>query len=123
MPGKDNALGRVKFLFPNSYDIYLHDTPDKSLFKKKDRAISHGCIRVQDPLGLARFILKNQSEWTGEKIQAAMNSNKEQHVKVNREMPVYITYYTAWIDENGLMNFRNDEYGHDETTSARMFIK
>ena len=122
LPGKDNALGRVKFLFPNSYDIYLHDTPDKSLFKKKDRAISHGCIRVQDPLGLAQFILKNQSEWTGEKIQAAMNSNKEQHVKVNREMPVYITYYTAWIDENGLMNFRNDEYGHDGKTALRMFL-
>jgi L,D-transpeptidase YcbB len=122
LPGRENALGRVKFLFPNSYDIYLHDTPDKTLFNKKNRAISHGCIRVENPIGLAQFILKNQSEWTTEKIRSAMNSNTEQHVKVSREVPVYITYYTAWVDENGLMNFRNDVYGNDAKTALRMFL-
>lgn len=123
LPGKENALGKVKFLFPNSYDIYLHDTPDKSLFNKKDRALSHGCIRVQNPEALAQYILKNQSEWTPEKIRTAMNANKEQHVKVSRQVPVYVTYYTAWVDEKGQMNFRNDVYGHDQGTRSRMFTR
>ena len=123
LPGKDNALGNVKFLFPNRFDIYLHDTPEKSLFNKKDRALSHGCIRVKDPLSLAEFILNNQTGWTKEKISSAMNGDKEEHVKVSREVPVMITYHTAWVDENGQLNFRNDEYGHDEKTASRMFVR
>ncbi len=123
MPGRDNAMGQVKFLFPNSYDIYLHDTPDKSLFSQQERALSHGCIRVQDPLALAQFVLKNQQEWTPEKISSSMNGSQEQTVKVNQQKPVYITYYTAWVDENGHMNFRNDVYGHDNGTRSRMFVR
>lgn len=123
LPGIDNALGNVKFLFPNRFDIYLHDTPEKSLFNKKDRALSHGCIRVKDPLSLAEFILNNQTGWTKEKISSAMNGDKEEHVKVSREVPVMITYHTAWVDENGQLNFRNDEYGHDEKTASRMFVR
>lgn len=123
VPGKNNALGQVKFLFPNSYDIYLHDTPDKTLFAQKNRALSHGCIRVADAEKLAQYLLRNQSEWSQDKIHAAMNSNKTQTVNIKNEEPVYITYYTAWVDETGTLNFRNDIYGHDKETSERMFKK
>jgi murein L,D-transpeptidase YcbB/YkuD len=121
LPGKDNALGKVKFLFPNSFDIYLHDTPDKSLFAQKNRALSHGCIRVADPLSLAQFILGDQGDWTKEKIMQAMNSDKEQTVAVKKKVPVQINYYTAWSDNNGRIHFRNDVYGHDQVTKQRMF--
>ena len=121
MPGKDNALGRVKFLFPNSFDIYLHDTPHKNSFEQKNRALSHGCIRVAKPDSLAQYILRGQEEWTHEKIAAAMNSSKEQTVKVKKPVPVSITYSTSWIDEKGKVNFRKDIYGYDKKTAARMF--
>lgn len=121
LPGKENALGRVKFLFPNSYDIYLHDTPDKTSFAKKDRAQSHGCIRVADAEKLAVYLLRNQTEWSQDKVRTAMSNNKEQTVKLKNAAPVYITYLTAWIDEKGKLNFRNDVYGHDKETSERMF--
>ncbi len=123
LPGKENALGKVKFLFPNSYDIYLHDTPDKTLFAKKDRALSHGCIRVGDAEKLTQYLLRDQNDWSQDKIRTALNSNKEQTVKVKNPEPVYITYYTAWTDENGKMNFRDDVYGHDKNTSDRMFTR
>lgn len=121
LPGKDNALGQVKFLFPNSFDIYLHDTPDKTVFAQQNRAVSHGCIRVEHPDSLAHFVLRNQSEWTPDKIQSAMNSGKEEKVDVKNPVPVVITYYTAWTDENGRMNFRKDVYGYDKKTAAQMF--
>jgi murein L,D-transpeptidase YcbB/YkuD len=121
LPGKDNALGKVKFLFPNTFDIYLHDTPDKTLFKKQDRALSHGCIRVADAAKMAEYLLRDQPEWNAQKINQAMNSGKEQSVSVKKSVPVYITYYTAWIDEKGKMNFRNDVYGHDKDAAQKMF--
>jgi len=121
LPGKDNALGRVKFLFPNSHDIYLHDTPNKNLFAKQDRALSHGCIRVADAQKLAIYLLRDQSEWNAQKIQSAMKSTKEQTVKLKTEEPVSLTYYTAWVDEAGAMNFRNDIYGHDKEAMNKMF--
>jgi murein L,D-transpeptidase YcbB/YkuD len=121
LPGKDNSLGHVKFLFPNSFDIYLHDTPNKTLFAQQNRALSHGCIRVAKPDSLAAYILRNQPEWTPEKISAAMNSGQEQQVKVNQPVPVAITYYTAWTGNNGKLHFRKDLYGFDQKTAARMF--
>ena len=121
LPGKNNAMGQVKFLFPNTYDIYLHDTPDKSLFAQKDRTLSHGCIRVGDATKLAQYLLKDQSEWTQDKVRATMNSTKTETVHLKNTEPVYITYYTAWVDENGKLNFRNDVYGHDKEMSDRMF--
>ncbi|MGN6402749.1 MAG: L,D-transpeptidase family protein [Flavisolibacter sp.] len=123
LSGKNNALGQVKFLFPNSYDIYLHDTPDKTLFAKKDRALSHGCIRVADAQKLAQYLLRDQKEWTPEKINSVIKADKEQSVTVKNPEPVYITYNTAWVDENGKLNFRNDIYGHDKETMERMFKK
>ena len=121
-PGPGNALGKVKFLFPNSFNIYFHDTPVKSLFNKDKRAYSHGCIRLREPEKLANYVLRNQPEWTPEKISEAMNSGDEKYVKVKNPIPVVITYYTAWVDENGRLNFREDIYGHDERLAQKMFI-
>jgi murein L,D-transpeptidase YcbB/YkuD len=121
LPGPKNSLGQVKFLFPNNYDIYLHDTPDKNLFAMKNRALSHGCIRVQNPEALAQYLLRGQQDWTAERIRQAMNSDKEQVVKLNNPVPVAITYYTAWVDREGKLNFRNDVYQHDDRTAKMMF--
>ncbi len=122
-PGPGNALGKVKFLFPNSFNIYLHDTPAKSLFNKDKRAYSHGCIRVREPEKLANYVLRNQPEWTPEKISEAMNSGEEKYVKVKNPIPVVITYYTAWVDESGRLNFREDIYGHDAKLAQKMFTQ
>src|ERR1051326_3033541 len=121
-PGDKNALGKVKFLFPNSFNIYFHDTPAKTLFEKDKRAYSHGCIRLKEPEKMANYVLRNQPEWTQEKIDKAMNSGEQRFVKVKDPIPVVITYYTAWVDENGKLNFREDIYGHDENLSTKMFF-
>ncbi|HEX6181290.1 MAG TPA: L,D-transpeptidase family protein [Chitinophagaceae bacterium] len=120
-PGGKNALGKVKFLFPNSFNIYFHDTPSKSLFKRSQRAFSHGCIRLSDPTKMANYLLRNDPSWPPEKIQDAMNSGKEKFVKLSDPIPVFITYYTAWVDEYGQMNFREDIYGHDAKLAVKMF--
>ncbi len=120
-PGKENSLGKVKFLFPNSFNIYLHDTPAKELFHKDVRAYSHGCIRIGDPEKMANYLLKDNNKWTSEKINEAMNSGEEQSVKLNNPVPVFITYYTAWVDQNGVLNFRDDIYGHDKEVAGKMF--
>jgi murein L,D-transpeptidase YcbB/YkuD len=120
-PGNGNALGKVKFLFPNSFNIYFHDTPSKSLFERDKRAFSHGCIRLKEPEKMANYVLRNQPEWTPEKINEAMNSGQEKFVKVKDPIPVLITYYTAWVDENKQMHFREDIYGHDNKLAKKMF--
>ena len=122
LPGPENSLGKVKFLFPNSFNIYFHDTPAKSLFSKDKRAYSHGCIRLSEPTKLAEYLLRSQPEWPSDKIADAMNSGEEKYVKLKNSVPVIITYYTAWVDENGLLNFRDDIYGHDALLQKRMFL-
>ena len=122
LPGPKNSLGKVKFLFPNSFNIYFHDTPAKSLFNKDMRAYSHGCIRLSDPEKLASYLLKDQPEWSTAAIKDAMNSGTEQFVKLKKAIPVFITYYTAWVDANGKLNFRDDIYGHDESLAQKMFV-
>jgi murein L,D-transpeptidase YcbB/YkuD len=123
-PGGKNSLGKVKFLFPNSFNIYFHDTPARDLFSKDVRAYSHGCIRLSEPQKLAEFLLKDDSRWTNEKINKAMNAgNEEKFVGLKKPVPVFITYYTAWIDENGRLNFRKDIYGHDADMAAKMFTR
>jgi L,D-transpeptidase YcbB len=121
LPGGKNSLGQVKFLFPNSFNIYFHDTPAKSLFNKDKRAYSHGCIRLAEPEKMAQYLLKDSPEWTPERISAAMNRGEEQHVKLKKRVPVIITYYTAWVDDEGLINFRDDIYNHDEDLGKKMF--
>lgn len=121
-PGKSNSLGLVKFLFPNSYNIYFHDTPSKSLFGETNRAFSHGCIRLSEPEKLARFLLRSDSTWTNEKIRAAMNAGKEKYVRLRgkNEIPVFIGYFTSWVDRQGNLNFRRDVYGHDKKMAERL---
>lgn len=119
-PGPANSLGKVKFLFPNSFNIYFHDTPAKSLFKRDERAYSHGCIRLAEPERLANWLLKDDSKWTPEKIDQAMNSGNNQFVSLKNPASVMITYYTAWVDGNGL-NIRDDIYGHDADVMKKWF--
>ena len=114
-------MGRVKFLFPNTYEIFFHDTPAKELFEKDKRAFSHGCVRLENAKQLAGYLLNDDASWTPEKIEKAMNSGKEQFVKLKKSVPVVITYFTAWVDENGQLNFRDDVYKHDAATSQRLF--
>jgi murein L,D-transpeptidase YcbB/YkuD len=121
LPGPDNALGKVKFLFPNNFNIYFHDTPSKSLFEQSKRAYSHGCIRLSDPEKMANYLLRHQPEWTSERIYEAMNSEEEKYVKLKKPVPVVITYYTAWVDDAGRLNFRDDIYDHDKKLAAKMF--
>jgi L,D-transpeptidase YcbB len=121
LPGPTNSLGRVKFLFPNSFNIYFHDTNAKSLFSKDKRAYSHGCIRLEEPEKMARYLLRNQPEWTPEKIEDAMNSSTEKYVRLKKPVPVVITYYTAWVDDRGQLNFRDDIYSHDKDLAMKMF--
>lgn len=112
-PGPSNSLGEVKFLFPNSHNIYFHDTPAKSLFSLKKRAFSHGCIRLAQPAKLAQYLLRNAPGWDAAKIKAAMESRKEQYVNLPTKVPVSITYLTAWVGGDGQLNFRDDIYGMD----------
>jgi len=121
-PGAGNALGRVKFLFPNSYSIYFHDTPSKGGFARESRAFSHGCIRLSQPKELAEYLLRNDTTWTAEKIKKAMFSGKETWVKLKEKRPVTIGYFTAWISPDGLLNFRDDVYGHDEKLAGELFF-
>ena len=113
-PGKNNSLGLVKFIFPNSDDIYMHDTPAKSLFEKDSRAFSHGCIRVGRPRDLAVEILSDDPNWTPEKIDAAMHAGKEYSYTLKTRIPVYIAYLTAWVDPQGRINFYEDVYDRDD---------
>jgi murein L,D-transpeptidase YcbB/YkuD len=113
-PGDKNALGHVKFLFPNQFDVYLHDTPADSLFARTDRSFSHGCVRLEKPEELAQYVLRAQPEWTPERIHAAMFAGTEKWVTLKEPLPVYILYMTAWVDPDGGVQFREDIYGHDE---------
>lgn len=122
-PGSNNALGRVKFIFPNSYNIYFHDTPAKSLFDEGQRAFSHGCIRLAQPVRLAEYLLQDKKGWTDERIEKAMHSGTEKWVKLDEPVPVLITYITAWVDSEGLLNFRDDIYGRDEELKKRLFTE
>lgn len=120
-PGDDNALGKIKFLFPNNFHIYLHDTPSKGLFDESKRAFSHGCIRVAEPERLARYLLRKDSTWTEERMNKILRTDTEYGIRVRPTVPVYIVYFTAWVDSTGKINFRNDLYGLDEKLSKEIF--
>jgi murein L,D-transpeptidase YcbB/YkuD len=112
-PGPRNALGLVKFTFPNNNNIYLHSTPSKGLFQRARRDFSHGCIRVQDPVRLAEFVLQAQGEWSKDRIEAAMNRGNPKTVTLKQEIAVYILYSTVLANEQGQASFHPDIYGHD----------
>jgi murein L,D-transpeptidase YcbB/YkuD len=118
-PGANNALGYVKFLFPNKYNVYLHDTPADALFKRIGRAFSHGCVRVEEPEALASYVLRDQPEWTADAILAAMRAGEEKHVALKAPIPVHIVYFTAWVDAAGGLHFQPDVYGYDARQASR----
>ena len=120
-PGLQNALGKIKFVFPNRYNIYLHDTPAKSLFENEKRAFSHGCIRIQKPFELAKYLLRNDKQWTDEKINLEMNRSSERLVKLASPVSVYVVYFTCWADADGLLHFREDVYDHDKRMADHLF--
>lgn len=117
-PGPDNALGRVKFMFPNAYSVYLHDTPSKSLFDASDRSFSSGCVRVERPLELAAILLNDPQQWNETTIARTIQSERLQNVTLKQKMPVLLAYWTAWVDTQGRTHFRRDIYGQDAQWAA-----
>jgi len=112
-PGPLNALGQIKFMFPNRFNVYLHDTPTRGLFAKTARDFSSGCIRIEKPIDLAEYLLKKDSLWTRDAIIKNINKNIEQTVKLPDPIAVHILYWTAWVSPDGTVNFRNDIYARD----------
>jgi murein L,D-transpeptidase YcbB/YkuD len=117
-PGAQNSLGLVKFMFPNQFNVYLHDTPADSLFARASRSFSHGCVRVENPLALAEYVLRDHQGWTREKIEEAMHAEQERTVKLKKAIPVYLGYWTARVSADGAMQFRKDVYGIDSRLTA-----
>ena len=118
-PGPTNSLGLLKFILPNPFHVYLHDTPSKRLFHRTRRDFSHGCIRVADPPALAEFVLQGQSGWDRERIQQAMTSGPDNHrVDLQSPVPVYVLYTTVAAEPDGRIDFFDDIYGHDATLEA-----
>jgi L,D-transpeptidase YcbB len=113
LPGPGNALGLVKFVFPNEHEVYLHSTPSQALFSKARRDFSHGCIRVEKPDVLAAWVLRDQPQWTLEHTRQAMNGTQTRRVNLSAPIPVLIVYATAMVQENGEVCFFQDIYGHD----------
>jgi len=113
VPGPKNALGLVKFLFPNSYNVYMHDTPAPEFFAKSRRDFSHGCIRLERPADLAAWVLRDNPGWNPERIHAAMNGTQTQQVNLVNPIPVLIVYATVIVLEDGVVHFYDDIYGHD----------
>jgi len=112
-PGPKNSLGLVKFMFPNEFDVYMHDTPATELFAKSRRDFSHGCIRLEKPADLAAWVLRDNPGWTPARIQAAMNGDKTEQVNLTHPIPVLILYATVIVSEDGVVHFYDDIYGHD----------
>jgi len=116
-PGRGNSLGAVKFVFPNHFNVYLHGTPSVSLFKRIERDFSHGCVRLERPLDLAKYVLRDQPEWTAERIVSAMNAGSERGVKLTAPLLIYLVYLTAW-EEGGVLRTVRDVYGLDKRHAA-----
>jgi len=114
-PGRLNALGRIKFMFPNRYDVYLHDTPSRGLFDQAQRDFSHGCIRVEKPLDLAVYLMKKGSRWDREAIEVALDEGTERSIYLPRPIPIHLLYWTAWAEEDGTIQYRRDINGVDQS--------
>ncbi|GAB2997392.1 L,D-transpeptidase family protein [Cyclobacterium sediminis] len=112
-PGPSNALGRVKFMFPNKHNVYIHDTPSRSLFSQEDRALSSGCIRIEKPIELAKLLLSDQKKWTDDLIKEALVGDEERSVSLTRKIPVIILYLTFWTDSRKKEQVRKDIYDRD----------
>lgn len=119
-PGPNNALGQVKFIFPNAHAVYLHDTPSKSKFSLADRAFSHGCIRTENPLDLATILLDDQPKWTREHIDSVLAGAKQTRVNLTTQLPVFLLYWTAYSFDGGEFNFRDDIYDRDPVVLKKL---
>ncbi|MFH1313858.1 MAG: L,D-transpeptidase family protein [Candidatus Eisenbacteria bacterium] len=122
-PGPVNALGRVKFMFPNKFDVYLHDTPSQDLFAKTARAFSSGCIRVEKPIELAEYVLRDDPKWNRDAVLAVIGRRVEQTVRLPESIPVHVLYWTAWVDAFGTVHFREDIYGRDKLLAEALAEK
>jgi murein L,D-transpeptidase YcbB/YkuD len=112
-PANSNALGRIKFIFPNEFSIYLHGTPAHELFSKTKRTFSSGCIRIEKPMELAAYLMRDNSKWNREKLTAAVNNKKTRTIRLSDPINIHVLYWTAWVDKDGIVNFRDDIYGRD----------
>ena len=112
-PGPTNPLGKIKFMCPNEHDVYLHDTPAGHLFDLKERDFSHGCIRVERPMDLAEYLLRGTADGSRDRIQALIETGERKAIRLPEPVPVHILYWTAWVDDKGLVQFRDDLYEHD----------
>jgi murein L,D-transpeptidase YcbB/YkuD len=117
-PGPANALGRVKFLFPNDEHVYIHDSPQRSLYRREHRQFSSGCVRVERARDLAGLLLSGSPRWDGDRLEEAFASGQEQPVTLRRPVAVYLVYLTAWAGEDGAVHFRPDLYGRDDMLAA-----
>jgi len=112
-PGPKNSLGLLKFMFPNEFDVYMHDTPATELFAKSERDFSHGCIRLERPADLAAWVLRDNPGWTADRIRSTMEGERTEQINLTHPIPVLIVYATVIVLEDGLVHFYNDIYGHD----------
>ena len=120
-PGPNNVLGRVKFVFPNKHDVYMHDTTQKHLFANQVRAESHGCVRVQNPEQLAAILLEYDQAWSAARVESAIQNGYDQHVLLNHKVPVHITYFTLWANDDGSISSFGDLYGHDARMAKALY--
>ena len=119
-PGPANALGSIKFYLPNRYNVYLHDTPNKSLFSQTVRCFSHGCVRLEKPFDLAVYLLKGQPDWTKQRIIETLDREKNYRITLATPVPIYVVYWTAWVDAHGTAHFRDDVYSRDKRLSLAL---
>jgi L,D-transpeptidase YcbB len=122
-PGPLNALGRIKFMFPNKFAVYLHDTPQRGLFKRASRDFSSGCIRIEKPIELAKYLLQNDPQWPDQKIMGTIESGVTTVVRIKDPIPVHLLYWTAWVTETGTVHFGNDIYDRDPPLSRALKAK
>nr|WP_321443532.1 L,D-transpeptidase family protein [uncultured Cohaesibacter sp.] len=122
MPGTRNALGHIKFMFPNRHAVYLHDTPSRSLFNRDNRAFSHGCVRVHEPMEFAEVILSGTKGWSAKRVKSMIGGN-ERRVNLDNKIPVHLAYFTTWMSDDGVLQVRSDIYGHNEKTKKALGLE
>ena len=122
-PGPWNALGQVKFMLPNRFNVYLHDTPHRELFDRTVRTFSSGCIRLERPLDLASYVLKDNPRWNPDSIRELVDSGQRGVVSLRVPLPVFLVYWTVWAEEDGMVQFRDDVYGRDSLLRVALNAK
>ncbi|MEZ5839236.1 MAG: L,D-transpeptidase family protein [Hyphomicrobiales bacterium] len=121
-PGARNALGNIKFMFPNQHSVYLHDTSSRGLFKRDYRALSHGCVRVDDPMSFADVVLAEEPDWNAARLKKSIGGG-ERTIKLDHHIPVHITYFTTYVNEAGDLVIKNDLYGHNARVKKALGLK